>query len=133
MSNLDAHRAVSPRSPERRTPLQTQQPRFWTGYHGTPGIAAFRAEEQFSAWLHAHRQLKNTDNDYAAGCRSFQLRLVMCVLAGWLFYWTIQPQLGILVAAGLAGLAMVMAAALVVAAEQRRRNGRIGARFQARQ
>lgn len=124
------HRKQDDHRPRGDSSLQVRKPRLWFGFLRTRGIDAFRAEERYSAWLHAHRQLKQTEPDYTTACKVFYGRLIGCCLLASVFFSLIHGPLSLMFAFSLTLAGFCAATVLVLAAEQRRRNSWIGVKLQ---
>ena len=98
---------------------------WWQGYQQTVGLSAFRSEERYAVWLHAHRRLMAENSLYAADTRWFW---TCCGLSGllslslWLSLQLITPAATFALASGV----------LLSYREQRRRNTAIAEQLKVR-
>ncbi len=105
--------------------LSTKGIAWWQGYQQTDGLNAFRKDEQYAVWLHAHRRLVAENSLYAADTRWFW---TCCALGGllslslWISLQLIAPAVTFALASGV----------LLSYREQRRRNAAIAEQLQVR-
>lgn len=59
------------RTPRSAQSLAAKSIPWWQGYQQTEGLSAFRSEERYAVWLHAHRRLMAENPLYAADTRWF--------------------------------------------------------------
>lgn len=124
MTNSDSNSdgRVIPRSDHS---LAAKSIAWWQGYQQTDGLSAFRSQERYAVWLHAHRRLLTENSLYAADTRWFW---TCCALSGllslslWLSLQLIAPAATFALASGV----------LLSYREQRRRNAAIAEQLQVR-
>ncbi len=98
--------------------LSTSRVQWWQGYQGTAGLDAFRDNERYAVWSHAHRKLMQDNPLYAADTRWFWtccLFSAMLAISLWTILELLAPAFTFALASGV----------LLCYREQRRRNAAI--------
>lgn len=105
----------------RRTRQQPPQG-LWLGYRGTTGLEHFRVDQQYSVWMHQHKQLMKSDAKYAIANARFQIQAACVWVLALAVFFVASFVVSTSIALALAALSGAILGGLVMRDEQTRRN-----------